>query len=47
MEKALQIFNFQNQRVRTIILNGEIWFVIADGGIGARDWECQHGDFSS
>jgi prophage antirepressor-like protein len=29
-EKAIQVFHFQDQRVRTIIMNGEIWFVIAD-----------------
>lgn len=30
MEKALQTFNFQEQSVRTIIIDGEIWFVASD-----------------
>jgi prophage antirepressor-like protein len=30
MEQALQIFNYKDHEVRTVIIDGEIWFVIAD-----------------
>ncbi len=30
MEKALQVFNFQEQQVRIVIIDGEIWFIASD-----------------
>ncbi|MBQ7216505.1 MAG: hypothetical protein IJS39_11050 [Synergistaceae bacterium] len=30
MEQALQVFKYKEQQVRTIEVNGEVWFVAKD-----------------